>query len=557
VIARALSRDRELRQRSASSFVRELEAAAKDMTVWPLPNSLRKRASKYPTLVGTGARPKNRTQLSVAKRTEPVVSRTKTLNALADRAQRFSSSNPPPADMAQRFSSSNPPAAEAQRFSSSNPPPAEAAERAQRFTSSTPAPPPLGGSEPALPAPARLPRIDTAAAAHYDNADSDTHVRLRPSPTPAAPVPTPVPTATPTSRPLGRTTRRGKGKNKSSPGTISSVPPANDTSVALRSPLPEAPPEPDAATTATPASVPPEAVSDSIPAAETSPASNALALVDPLSPQSKSTPSKPPSVDDALARLAALEAEDDAAFRPRKSKRGPVILIGLVAAAAIAIGVWGHRPAQLAPAVSAAVAPSPEPTVAPSQPAPPVAAAPVAPAAPAATEAPAAQAASPSAPEVKAPSTPEPSKPAAEPKEAEPKASSKSSSHSASSHSSKKADEKHHTPARAVEAAPAPEPKVVESADRTGDPGRAKMLGDQAGDLMIRGDFAAAARAYQQAIGADASYAPAWRGRGLALERLGKNHDAVAAFRQFLKLEPNGANAEKIRARLKALDDSP
>jgi regulator of sirC expression with transglutaminase-like and TPR domain len=73
---------------------------------------------------------------------------------------------------------------------------------------------------------------------------------------------------------------------------------------------------------------------------------------------------------------------------------------------------------------------------------------------------------------------------------------------------------------------------------------------------MLCADFSGAARAYRQAISADASYAPAWRGKGLALERMGKTRDAIAAFRQFLKLEPSGANADKIRDRLKSLEAS-
>jgi Flp pilus assembly protein TadD len=71
---------------------------------------------------------------------------------------------------------------------------------------------------------------------------------------------------------------------------------------------------------------------------------------------------------------------------------------------------------------------------------------------------------------------------------------------------------------------------------------------------MLRGDFAAAASAYQQAIAADPAYAPAWRGKGLALERIGRAHDAAAAFRQFLKLEPHSPSADMIRTRLQALE---
>jgi tetratricopeptide (TPR) repeat protein len=86
------------------------------------------------------------------------------------------------------------------------------------------------------------------------------------------------------------------------------------------------------------------------------------------------------------------------------------------------------------------------------------------------------------------------------------------------------------------------------------DPSRAKMLADLASEVMIGGGFAAAANAYQHAISADPNYAPAWRGKGLALERLGKTQDAAAAFRRFLKLEPQGASSDKIRERLSVIE---
>jgi serine/threonine-protein kinase len=94
----------------------------------------------------------------------------------------------------------------------------------------------------------------------------------------------------------------------------------------------------------------------------------------------------------------------------------------------------------------------------------------------------------------------------------------------------------------------APEPAAVH-ANSAG----AEALVRSATDAMLRGDVPAAASRFDQAIKADASYAPAWRGKGLLLERSGRTREAVVAFREFLRLSPNSAGAEAIRHRIEAL----
>jgi serine/threonine protein kinase len=81
----------------------------------------------------------------------------------------------------------------------------------------------------------------------------------------------------------------------------------------------------------------------------------------------------------------------------------------------------------------------------------------------------------------------------------------------------------------------------------------ASSLTRDATDAMLRGASQAAASAYDQALAADPSYAPAWRGKGLLLERTGRSREAAAAFREFLRLQPSGAAAEAIRKHLEAL----
>jgi eukaryotic-like serine/threonine-protein kinase len=107
--------------------------------------------------------------------------------------------------------------------------------------------------------------------------------------------------------------------------------------------------------------------------------------------------------------------------------------------------------------------------------------------------------------------------------------------------------------AETVSASPAAKPEAAPAAE----PGRAAALTQKATDAMLRGDFAAADAAYQQAIAADPRHAAALRGRGLLLERMDRPKDAARAFRQFLKLNPDAPGSDKIRARLAALEPSP
>jgi predicted TPR repeat methyltransferase len=82
----------------------------------------------------------------------------------------------------------------------------------------------------------------------------------------------------------------------------------------------------------------------------------------------------------------------------------------------------------------------------------------------------------------------------------------------------------------------------------------AAELTRQAEDAILRGDSAGAAQLYDSAIAADSGYAPAFRGKGLVMERLGKPEKAAEAFRTFLRLSPGSASSAKVRERLEALD---
>jgi len=73
-------------------------------------------------------------------------------------------------------------------------------------------------------------------------------------------------------------------------------------------------------------------------------------------------------------------------------------------------------------------------------------------------------------------------------------------------------------------------------------------------DAMLRGDFSNALAKLQAATDASPRYAPAHRSKGLVYERMNRPREAGNAFRQYLRLEPNAADAEKIKARLAALE---
>jgi serine/threonine protein kinase len=86
---------------------------------------------------------------------------------------------------------------------------------------------------------------------------------------------------------------------------------------------------------------------------------------------------------------------------------------------------------------------------------------------------------------------------------------------------------------------------------------RVEAVTQAATDAMLGGQLETAATLYDQAVKLDAGYAPAWRGKGLLLERAGRRREAAAAFLEFLRLQPTGPAAEAIRRRLSALELKP
>jgi serine/threonine-protein kinase len=67
---------------------------------------------------------------------------------------------------------------------------------------------------------------------------------------------------------------------------------------------------------------------------------------------------------------------------------------------------------------------------------------------------------------------------------------------------------------------------------------------------LSTGDFTSSLDAFEGATALDSRYAPAWHGKGLALDRMGNVREAADAYREFLKLQKSGDDAEKVRKRL-------
>ena len=243
---------------------------------------------------------------------------------------------------------------------------------------------------------------------------------------------------------------------------------------------------------------------------------------------------------------AALDIDEDVFRRPASGAR-KFLLIGLAAAAVVGVVMWQRASAPVAaptapasPSVAAVAEPSVPANIAPPV---PVLAAGI-------VDRPDSVSASAVTPDLAPSDSAEPAL-AEAPQEPVPShaARAKSPAHAPS----RRASARDATPRASGRSAAADR---VLSVRAKADPDRIRALTDQGTDATLRGDFAAAVNYFQRAIAADAGNAVAWRGKALALERLGRTQDAVVAFRQFLKLSPEGRSADKIRARVRVLESS-
>jgi len=66
--------------------------------------------------------------------------------------------------------------------------------------------------------------------------------------------------------------------------------------------------------------------------------------------------------------------------------------------------------------------------------------------------------------------------------------------------------------------------------------------------------YDAAVAAYQKAIAIDSELAEAERGLGGALDQLGREQEALAHFRRYLKLKPDAPDAERVTTRVREIE---
>jgi serine/threonine protein kinase len=74
---------------------------------------------------------------------------------------------------------------------------------------------------------------------------------------------------------------------------------------------------------------------------------------------------------------------------------------------------------------------------------------------------------------------------------------------------------------------------------------------------LLDGHVGAAADLYTHVTELEPDSEPAWRGLGLANEHLGRRVDAVRAWREALRVTPDGEKADLVRARLRKLEVEP
>ncbi|MEQ8887280.1 MAG: serine/threonine-protein kinase [Sandaracinaceae bacterium] len=102
---------------------------------------------------------------------------------------------------------------------------------------------------------------------------------------------------------------------------------------------------------------------------------------------------------------------------------------------------------------------------------------------------------------------------------------------------------------------PAPPLEEPEPEEAPPDPARAGELTREGMRALLQGRLADAQRSFQEATRAAPGHGPAWRGLGLASERLGRRAAASRAYRRYLRLAPGAADAVQARARLEALNE--
>ena len=98
--------------------------------------------------------------------------------------------------------------------------------------------------------------------------------------------------------------------------------------------------------------------------------------------------------------------------------------------------------------------------------------------------------------------------------------------------------------------APTPTPREAAPDDRAA----AVRLTKEGTSAFAQGRLSSAAGLFRDATLVAPGYAPAWRGLGLANERMGSTTSALRAYKRYLKLAPQASDAARIKKRVKKLE---
>jgi tetratricopeptide (TPR) repeat protein len=163
----------------------------------------------------------------------------------------------------------------------------------------------------------------------------------------------------------------------------------------------------------------------------------------------------------------------------------------------------------------------------------------------------------PAAPEDPAEETP-PAPPIPEGREAPslPPAETETAEQSPPAPTATEADGANRTPSRGRDRAPT----KVQASEAPSPPIETETVAASPRDLTregttayVQGRMGDAVESYRQALRVSPSYAPAWRGLGLAHQRLGNRAEARRAFERYLQLAPEANDVPQIRERLSQL----
>jgi eukaryotic-like serine/threonine-protein kinase len=101
------------------------------------------------------------------------------------------------------------------------------------------------------------------------------------------------------------------------------------------------------------------------------------------------------------------------------------------------------------------------------------------------------------------------------------------------------------------------EPKEAPPSLASSDRERSKQLSRQGTSALVQGRLPEAISLFRDATMAHTGNAVAWRGLGLANERLGRRPEAIQAYQRYLRIAPGAGDADSVRQRVANLGGSP